>query len=114
MTQPAERSATDRFTATQGILDMCARSSALRDAVISGPLAGCGGATTIEVDFGRHASVFRVVAPTADEAYALLYELAASMVGDGHGPAAARRPRRRRQRPTTPTRRLKSVMRSSM
>jgi hypothetical protein len=70
----------DRCTAVQNIQDVFARSPVLRDAVISDPLPKRDGAVMIDVSFDRGPAGFRVVATTADEAYALLYELATSTV----------------------------------
>ena len=73
------RAAIDRLTVVQAIRDLHAQSPAFRDAVISEPLAGPGGAVILDVRIGRD-TAFRVVAPTADEAYALLHELIDSMI----------------------------------
>lgn len=88
MTLPRHRSPMDRCTAVQGIRDLFARSPMLRDAAISDPLVNPDGAVAIDVSFDRGPTAFRVVAPTADEAYALLHELAASTVEPVRRPEA--------------------------
>ncbi len=72
------RAPTDRLTVVQAILDLFAQSPAFRDAVISDPFIGPGGAVILDVKIGQE-TAFRVVAPTADEAYAVLYELVACL-----------------------------------
>ncbi len=73
------RDAIDRLTVVQAIHDLHAQSPAFRDAVISEPLVGPAGAVILDVSIGQD-TAFRVVAPTADEAYALLHELIDSMI----------------------------------
>ncbi len=69
----------DRLTVVQAICDLDAQSPAFRDAVISDPFVGPEGAVILDVRIGQD-TAFRVVAPTADEAYALLHELIDSMI----------------------------------
>ena len=68
------RSPIDRPTVVQAIRDLFARSPDFRDAVISDPFVGPDGTVSLDVSVGQD-TVFHVVAPTADEAYALLHEL---------------------------------------
>jgi hypothetical protein len=56
-------------------------SSAFRDAHISEPQVGSEGEVSVEVRFGSSPALFRVVARSRRRAYALLYELAVSLVG---------------------------------
>ncbi len=75
----------DRLSVIQAIRAIFARSPAFRHAVISDPLAGRQGQVALDVRFGREPTALRIVAPTADEAYALLHELATSMVESDRG-----------------------------
>ncbi len=73
------RAAIDRLDVVQAIRDLHAQSPAFRDALVSEPLVGPGGAVILDVSIGRD-TAFRVVAPTVDEAYAILHELIDSMI----------------------------------
>ena len=88
MTLSGDRFPMDRCTAVQGIRDIFARSPLLRDAVLSDPRMKPDGTATIEVRWDQGPTVFRVVAATTGEAYALLHELAASTVEVVRRPAA--------------------------
>ena len=88
MTLSGDRFPMDRCTAVQGIRDIFARSPLLRDAVLSDPRMNPDGTATIEVRWDQGPTVFRVVATTTGEAYALLHELAASTVEAVRRPAA--------------------------
>lgn len=70
----------DRLTIVQIIQRIFAQSPVFRDALISGPHLGPEGEMTLEVSFDRGPTAFRVVAPSEDEAYAILHELASAMV----------------------------------
>ena len=61
-----------------------ARSPLFCDATISEPLLTRGGEVSIGVSFGDGPVVFRVVAGSDDEAYAILNELADAMVEIDH------------------------------
>ncbi len=63
----------------QAIRDLLARSVAFRNAAIAEPVLGPGGAVILDVRCEQR-TTFRVVAPTATEAYALLHELIAPLV----------------------------------
>ena len=65
----------DRLTVAQ-VRDLHAQSPAFRNAVISEPepFVGPEGTVFLDVRIGQE-TAFRVVAPSADEAYALLHEL---------------------------------------
>jgi hypothetical protein len=78
------RPPTDRLTLVQAICDLGAHSPALRDAVITDPFVGPEGAVILDVRIGQD-TAYRVVAPTADEAYALLHELIHSMLDPAQG-----------------------------
>jgi hypothetical protein len=56
------------------------RSPLFREPVISESLMGPKGEVTVDVSFDRGPTLFRVVAPSDEEAYAILYELAHAMV----------------------------------
>ncbi len=73
------RPPTDRLTVVQAVRDGLARSPAFGDAVISDPSVGPGGAVVLDVRIGQE-TAFRVVAPTEDEAYAVLHELIGSVI----------------------------------
>ena len=74
------QSLTDRLTVIQVIRGIFARSPVFRDALISGPRLGSEGEVIVDVSFDRDPAAFRVVAPSAEEAYAILHELASAMV----------------------------------
>ena len=56
------------------------RSPIFREPVISEAGPGRKGEVDLAVSFGHGPTVFRVVAPSADEAYSILHELALVMV----------------------------------
>ena len=76
------RSPIDRPTVVQAIRDLFARSPAFRDVLISDPFVGPEGTVSLDVSVGQD-MVFRVVAPTPDDAYALLHELVAPLIDFG-------------------------------
>ncbi len=57
-----------------------AESRVFSGALVSPPQVGPEGEVMLEVGFGRHPPLLRVVAPTAQKAYAILHELAGAMV----------------------------------
>ncbi len=77
----------NRPAEVQAIRDLFARSPEFRDAVISDPVLGAGGAVVLEVRRDQE-TAFRVVAPTTEEAYALLHELVAPLVDRPRGEGA--------------------------
>lgn len=88
------RPLTDRLTVIQIIRGIFARSPVFQDALISDPRFGPAGEVLVDVSFDHDPAAFRVVAPTVEEAYAILHELASAMVeiergfqvaGNGHG-----------------------------
>ena len=70
----------DRLTLVQLIRGIFARSPIFREPVISEPLMAPNGEVAVDVNFGYGPRVFRVVAPSEDEAFSILYELAFAMV----------------------------------
>ncbi len=68
----------------QAIRALLARSGALRKAVLAEPVLAPTGAVVLEVRCGQ-TTAFRVVAPTAADAYALLHELITPLI-DRAGP----------------------------
>jgi UV-stimulated scaffold protein A len=70
----------DRLTVVQIIRRIFARSPMFRDALISDPRITADGEAILEVSFEHGPPAFRVVAPSAEEAYAILHELASTMV----------------------------------
>jgi hypothetical protein len=61
----------------RGLLD---RSPVFRGAQISLPQADLGGAVSVAVGFEGGPALFRIVAPSVEKAYAVLYEFARSLV----------------------------------
>ena len=61
----------------QGLLN---RSSVFRGAQISLPQTYPGGEVSVAVGFGGGTALFRIVAPSVEKAYAVLYEFAHSLV----------------------------------
>jgi len=74
------RSSIDRLTLMQLIRGIFSRSPIFREPVISEAMPGCKGEVDLAVSFGHGPTVFRVAAPSADEAYSILHELALVMV----------------------------------
>jgi hypothetical protein len=74
------RSSMDRLALVQLIRRTFARSPIFREPVISDPLPCSNGQVTVKVSFDQGPPVFRVVAPSEDEVYTILYELASAMV----------------------------------
>ncbi len=74
------RSCLDRPAVIQKIREIFAQSSVLRDAQICDPHSSGGGKVWMDVRFGQGPVLFRVVAPTPEKAYAVLYELASALV----------------------------------
>ncbi len=74
----------DRLTVVRALGDLHAQSPAFRDAVISEPepFVGPEGTVFLDVRIGRD-TAFRVVAPSANDAYALLHELIDAMSDTG-------------------------------
>ncbi len=62
------------------IREVFARSPLFREAAISEPVSSREGAWALDVSFNGGPTLFRVVAGSADKAYATLYELALAMV----------------------------------
>ncbi len=71
-----------RFPIVERIRDLFERSPGLCGAQISDPRSILGGQVSVDVGFGRGPAMFRIVAPSAERAYALLYELARALVGN--------------------------------
>ena len=74
------RSLTDRLTVIQIIRRIFDRSPVFQGAIISEPRLGLGGEVIVDVSFEHGPAAFRVVAPSVQEAYAILHELASAMV----------------------------------
>jgi hypothetical protein len=80
MAMSFRRHLADRLTIVQIIRRILARSPMFRDALISEPRIAADGEAILEVGFDHGPPTFRVVAPSAEEAYAILHELASAMV----------------------------------
>ncbi len=91
--KPDVHSVLDRHTMVQVIQEIFGRSPIFCDAIISESYAGLKGKVTVDVSFGRGATAFRVVAPSVEEAYAVLHELATAMVELERGGSASGRNR---------------------
>lgn len=74
------RSTIDRLALVQLIRRIFEWSPIFREAVISDPLRTSNGEVAVNVSFDQGPAVVRVVAPSEDEAYTILYELASAMV----------------------------------
>jgi hypothetical protein len=70
----------DGLTLVQRIRGIFAQAPIFSDVVIAEPLVGPSGEVAVDVSFGHGPTVFRVVGPSEDEAYAILHELASAMV----------------------------------
>ena len=70
----------DCLTLVEAIRGVFARSPIFRDAEIVESRERSGGALALDVSFGRGPTALRVVAHTDKEAYAILHELASTMV----------------------------------
>jgi hypothetical protein len=70
----------DGPTIVQKIRDVFGRSPVFREAQISDPLPSPDGGVSVDVHFGRAPALFRIVAPSPEKAYVVLYELASSMI----------------------------------
>lgn len=70
----------DRLTRAHLIRETFARSPLFRDAAVSEPILTPESKLAITVGFDGGAPVFGVVASSEDEAYAVLHELAVTMV----------------------------------
>jgi hypothetical protein len=70
----------DRLTLVEAIRGSSARSPIFREAAISEPALGPGGIVTVEMRFDRGPIALRVTAPSDEEAYAILHELASMMI----------------------------------
>ncbi|HSB70258.1 MAG TPA: hypothetical protein VLT62_13070 [Candidatus Methylomirabilis sp.] len=88
MAMSLRRSLADRLTLVHIIRGIFDRSPVFREACISEPHIDPGGGVIVDVSFDHGPAAFRVVAPSAEEAYAILHELASAMVEierDRHG-----------------------------
>lgn len=74
------RSVMDRLTVVQIIRGIFARSPVFSDALLSDPRVGPEGEVIVDVSFGRGPVAVRVVAPSVEEVYAILHQLASAMV----------------------------------
>jgi hypothetical protein len=79
-TIPSPQPPLDRFAIAEKVRSVFERSAAFRDARISDPQTSPEGQVSISVAFGRSPALFRVVAPSVEKAYAILYELARGVV----------------------------------
>jgi len=70
----------DRLTLVEEIRRVVARSPIFRDAVISHPSKGPRGEVTVDLRCDHRPTVLRVTAPSDEEAFAILHELASAMV----------------------------------
>lgn len=70
----------DRLTVVQMIRRIFAQSPVFRDALISDPRITADGEVIVELSFDHGPPTLRVVAPSAEEAHAILHELASAMV----------------------------------
>ena len=68
--------AIDQRTLVLLIRGVFARSPIFREAVISEPLSGPDGEAIVDVSFGYGRTAFRVIAPSEDDVYAILCDLA--------------------------------------
>ena len=75
--QPTAFDSLDMIEKIRGLLD---RSPVFRGAQISLPQTYPGGEVSVAVGFGGGTALFRIVAPSVDKAYAVLYEFARSLV----------------------------------
>jgi hypothetical protein len=91
MTIACHRSPIDRLTLVQLIRGIFSRSPTFRESVISEAMPGRKGEVVLVVSFDRGPTLFRVVAPSAGEAYSMLYELAAAMIETDSKRRAVRR-----------------------
>ena len=71
----------DHSALVRSIREIFDRSPLFRDARISEPHAGPEGRVSLEVRFGSGPALFHIVAPCPERAYAILHELAVSLVG---------------------------------
>ena len=78
----------DRRAHVHLIREVFARSPLFCEAAVSEPVLTRGGEVALDVSFDGGPTVFRVVAGSADEAYAMLYELALAMVEVEQGQGA--------------------------
>ena len=83
MSIACRRSSIDRLTLVQLIRGIFSRSPIFRESVISEAMPDRKGEVVLVVRFDRGPTVLRVVAPSADEAYSILHELALAMVENG-------------------------------
>jgi hypothetical protein len=74
------RATIDRLTLVGAIRAVLARSPIFHEASIWPPVTGPRGEVTVDVTFPDGATALRVTAPSDDEAYAILHELASTMV----------------------------------
>jgi hypothetical protein len=79
----------DRLAIVEKIRSLFERSPVFCGARISDPQTSSEGKVSVDVGFGCGPALFRIVAPSAEKAYALLYEFARAVVENN-----ASRPRR--------------------
>ncbi len=89
--RPPTSVVSDRLIVLQGIQEIFARSPVFCDAMISEPFVGSEDDVAVDVSFERGSTAFRVVAPSEEEAYAVLHELATAMVELEQGGAGSGR-----------------------
>ncbi len=74
------RSRMDHLAVAEVIRGILARSPIFCDAMITEHPKDLEGQVAVDVSFGCGPTVFRVVAPSEDHAYSILYQLAFTMV----------------------------------
>ncbi len=70
----------DRFAIVEKIRSLFARSPVFSGARISDAQTSSEGQVSVDVGFGGGPALIRIVAPSAEKAYALLYELASFII----------------------------------
>ena len=78
--RPRPETEIDCLTLVEAVRGVFARSPIFREAEIVESRDTSGGALALDVSFGRGPTALRVVAQTTTEAYAILHELASTMV----------------------------------
>jgi hypothetical protein len=76
----------DCLAIVEKIRSLFERSPVFCGARISDPQIGSEGRVSVEVGFGCGPALFRIVAPSAEKAYVLLYELAHAVVENDLSP----------------------------
>ncbi len=79
----------DRQAVLWKVRDLFGRTHAFRDAWISDPSRGLEGEVSVEVGFGAGPAQFKVTAPSLEEVYAILYELATALLKSEKAHASA-------------------------